>query len=197
MCEKDVDPRYLSGLFAVPKDLQKDRLILDARPANCMEPTLCNYVKTMAGANVLSQLELADDEVLLLSGRDIRDYFYQFKVTEQRSRRNVLAAKLSADDLQYIFGRAFPGPGFVGLSTLAMGDNNACEFAQGSHVALVLQCGGASKDELIQMHSPLPRSPYMLGIVIDDLVCLERVLLSSLEPELRPPILLLSASSSS
>ena len=187
VCEKDVDPRYLSGLFAVPKDLQKDRLILDARPANCMEPTLCNYVKTMAGANVLSQLELADDEVLLLSGRDIRDYFYQFKVTEQRSRRNVLAAKLSADDLQYIFGRAFPGPGFVGLSTLAMGDNNACEFAQGSHVALVLQCGGASKDELIQMHSPLPRSPYMLGIVIDDLVCLERVLLSSLEPELRPP----------
>ena len=26
------------------------------------------------------------------------------------------------------------------------------------------------------MHSPLPRSPYMLGIVIDDLVCLEPVL---------------------
>ena len=174
--QEDVDPRYLSGLFAVPKDLEKDRLILDARPANCMEPTLCNYVKTMASANVLSQLELAPDEVLLLSGRDIRDYFYQFKVTEQRSRRNVLATKLSPEDLRYIFNRDFDRPGYVGLNTLAMGDNNACEFAQGSHLALVLSCGGATLDEVIHMHSPLPRSPYMLGIVIDDLVCLEPVL---------------------
>ena len=164
-----------SGLFAVPKDLDRDRLILDARPPNTMERVLNKWTKTMASGTCLCQLEIEPTEVLIMSGRDVRDYFYQFVVSAERARRNVLAGKLSASDLSFIFGRPIPEDGYVGLNTLAMGDCNACEYAQSSHLQLLLASGGAVWEELLMMHSPPPRSLLSIGVVIDDLVCLERV----------------------
>ena len=164
-----------SGLFAVPKDLERDRLILDARPPNCMERVLNKWTRTMASGTCLCQLELEPHEVLVMSGRDVRDYFYQFVVSPERARRNVLFGKLSASDLSFIFGKPISEDGYVGLNTLAMGDCNACEFAQSSHLQLLLASGGAFWDELLMMHSPPPRGLLSIGVVIDDLVCLEKL----------------------
>ena len=164
------------GLFAVPKDLSRDRLILDARPPNTVEKALNAWTQTMSNATCLPSIELDDDQCLIMSGRDIRDYFYQFTVSAQRCRRNYLAGLLQPEDLEYIFDRKFFEPGYVGLSTLAMGDLNACEFAQGSHVQLILSCGGAARGELLMMPEPVPRGLLSIGVVIDDLVCLEKVL---------------------
>ena len=86
----------LSGLFCVPKDLERDRLILDARPPNSAEPGLSRWTKTMSSAACLSQIVLRDDESLRMSGRDIKDYFYQFTVSPERCRRNVLASYILA-----------------------------------------------------------------------------------------------------
>ena len=122
-----------SGLFSVPKDLEKDRLILDARPPNTLEPVLSTWTSTMSSANALTGIELEQDQSLFMSGRDIRDFFYQFKVGPQRARRNVLASLLSCADLEFIFGRPFAEPGYVALNTMAMGDCNACEFAYSQH----------------------------------------------------------------
>ena len=134
----------------------------------------------MASATTLAGLELGSDESLLMSGRDIRDFFYQFRVGEERARRNVLAGLLSPSDLSYIFDRPFDSPGYVGLNTLAMGDCNACEYAQGAHLKLILTCGAAKPEELIQMRSPYPRGLLSVGVVIDDLVCFEKILSSDL-----------------
>lgn len=165
----------LSGLFCVPKDLDRDRLILDARPPNSAEPGLSRWTKTMSSAACLFQIVLRDDEQLRMSGRDIKDYFYQFSVSEERCRRNVLASYLSAADLQYIFDRPFDCGGYVGLSTLAMGDISACEYAQCAHLGILLQSGACQPDELLQLHRPAPRQHIFIGLVIDDLVCLERI----------------------
>ena len=176
MVERDkVDESRTSGLFAVPKDLSRDRLILDARPPNAYERPLNCYTKTMASAACLGALELEADERLLLSGRDIKDFFYQFKVGPERCLRNTMSGLLSAGDLSYIFEKEVKLDGFVGLSTMAMGDLSACEYAQAAHVGLILGCGGASLREFLQHGSPCPRGDLWLGVVIDDLVCLEKV----------------------
>lgn len=132
----------------------------------------------MSGAGCLNGMVLKDDELLIMSGRDVSDFFYQFKVSRERCRRNVLGPMLSARDLEEIFGESFTSEGYVGLSTMAMGDNNACEFSQSAHVALVCRCGGAALDELLKMNEPPPRSCFSAGVVIDDLVCFERILKS-------------------
>ena len=181
LAKHEVRDNLPCGLFAVPKDLDRDRLILDARPPNTVEKALNTWTQTMSSATCLSNIELDDDQCLIMSGRDIRDYFYQFTVSEQRCRRNFLAGLLQPEDLRFIFDRDFTEPGYVGLSTLAMGDLNACEFAQGSHVQLILSCGGADRSELLMMREPIPRGLLSIGVVIDDLVCLEKVLRADLQ----------------
>ena len=177
----EVDARYGSGLFAVGKNLQWDRLIMDCRPANGREVGLQRWTSAMASASVLSQIELHPTENLMMSGEDVQDYFYQFKISSAREKRNVLVGLLEQTDLDEIFGgsQPFSGPGYVCLATMAMGDLCACEFAQGSHLSVLFSSGQLNVDELVMMHCPIPRSPIMIGIVIDDLVLLERVLVGS------------------
>ena len=167
---------YGAGMFSVVKDLEKDRLILDARPANMLEPQLNKWTRSLASPSCFATLELPDDMILHCSGQDLRDYFYQFVVTESRTARNALCCWLDLDDCQ----KVFPDQDFsstqgtyIGLSTMAMGDLLACEVAQASHLGLVLSCGGAFPDELLQYRSPVPAGLLSVGIVIDDLVILE------------------------
>lgn len=170
-----VRPSCLSGLFAVGKDLARDRLILDARPANLAEPGLSRWTMCMASATCLSGLELGDRQILAMSGRDIKDFFYQFKVSEERCLRNVLATWLTSEDLEYVFGTPFSSGGYVGLSTLAMGDLSACEYAQCSHMGILMKSGGCFPNEVLKLNSPCPRGDIALGVVIDDLICLEKI----------------------
>ncbi len=77
-----------------------------------------------------------------------------------------------------IFGPGvdLPTPGgYVGLNTMAMGDICACEFAQGSHIGLLLQSSTCIPSELVQHRKPFPQGPFSLGIVIDDMVMMEIV----------------------
>ena len=175
---EEVDVAHPSGLFAVPKSLDKDRLILDGRPANAIEHQMNRWVSCMACAANLGGIELEPDEDLKMSGQDIKDFFYQFSVTRDRTRRNVLACKLTPSELLEIFGPDFSPPedgGFVGLSTLAMGDGSACEYAQASHLGLLFSANALFPEELMRLRGPPPRSLLSIGIVIDDLVLLERV----------------------
>lgn len=43
----EVRMRHRAGLFSLLKNLESDRLILDCRPANALEPQICNWVQTM------------------------------------------------------------------------------------------------------------------------------------------------------
>lgn len=180
----DVRQKHVSGLFAVPKSLTRDRLILDARPANLVGTALNKWCKTMASASILCDLLLDDTQVLAASGEDLRDFFYQFKVGPERTVRNALADFLCIEEAYEVFGRdAIPStwqpPIYCGLATLAMGDQNACEFAQRSHLAMMLRAGVLEEAEMISLQGDVPRGLLSVGVIIDDLVLLEKILAAS------------------
>ena len=174
----EVDARFTSGLFSVPKDLSRDRLIMDSRPPNSAEVGLNKWTQCAANGFNVTQMELEPHQVLSLSGQDVKDFYYQFRVGPQRAKRNCLSGVLDYGTLQKIFGDKSDlpkGGGYVALQTMAMGDICACEFAQGSHIGLLMQHGGIHPEELLRYRSPPPRGLLSVGIVIDDLVLLEKV----------------------
>lgn len=181
LSDSEVDESRCSGLFCVPKDLARDRLIMDSRPPNSAEIGLNRWTQCSASGYILAGIELEPHEKLLCSGQDVKDFYYQFVVSRRRAARNALCGRLSPPEMVEVFGPSTPYAltgGYVGLSTMAMGDICACEFAQGSHLSLLFRCGALFPDELVRLRSPMPRTLLSIGVIIDDLVMLEKVLRS-------------------
>ena len=166
-------------MFAVNKDADRDRLVLDSRASNLLDLGQSVWSRAMAAASSVALLYLDDDAVLLSSGEDLKDYFYQFQVNQERTSRNILKGSLSLDDYIEVFGHApadgGKGPFYVGLSTLAMGDICAVEYAQCSHASICLKFKVFTTDEIITLRGAVPRGLLQAGIIVDDLVILEHV----------------------
>jgi hypothetical protein len=58
---------------------------------------------------------------------------------------------------------------------MAMGDTCAVELAQTAHIGILRQMGLLREENLLAMNLPVPRGPSMIGIVIDDLITLEKI----------------------
>ena len=168
------DP-FVSGLFCVNKNATLDRLILDARPPNLLEPARNYWCSSMASATGLCDIFIPPDVDLCSSGLDLKDFFYQFVVSEQRVERNILSGSLSRAEAEEIFGPCDDRPDEVrvALATLAMGDLLACEFSQEAHLSLCLRYHVFNPGELLTLRTPLPRSKVIAGVIIDDLVVME------------------------
>ena len=96
------------------------------------QPTCEDFPSRCVGALApLSGIILKQDQVLLMSGTDLRDCFYQFVASPQRTERNHLRCRLTPAEARRVFGfdcAEFLQPdGAVvcGLSSLAMGDSSA------------------------------------------------------------------------
>ena len=113
--------RHRSGLFAVPKDAARDRMVLDGRPANLADRGQHKWCQGMASGPALAGLCIHPDRALIFSGEDLKDFFYQFVVNDERTARNVLQGNLTLDEARAVFGGAFTPHGEVaiGLSSLA------------------------------------------------------------------------------
>eukprot|EP00438_Fugacium_kawagutii_P000120 Skav218734 [mRNA] locus=scaffold1346:878540:884943:+ [translate_table: standard] len=175
----EVKAGFGNGLFCVPKDLKVDRLILDGRPANLLQKDCNRFIMTMGSSGSLLGIHLRPHEKLLLSGDDLSNFFYTFKVNYDRGTRNFLdwaipthLVRDMAGFPQHLRDHEFV---YACLSTLAMGDAAACAFAQTSHISLGLQCGAFRDCELITMHGRTPRTDFMAGIIVDDLVMMQKV----------------------
>ena len=120
------------------------------------------------------------------AGTDLIYCFYQFKTSTQRTTRNLLVGDLDVQEANEVFGhdcREYvleDGRVRVGLSSLAMGDSSACNFAQASHLGVLLQAGALHVGELLVHAAAPPRNLLSVGLVIDDLIIIERVLTSQL-----------------
>ena len=172
---------HTCGAFALPKDGEKDRLIVDARPANELEDTLRDWCATLGSVQALCQLELKPFHKMVFSGTDLRDYYYCFKVTAARSHRNALRLPLTAKQASAFkcFDKNLLSEGhaefYPCLSTLAMGDCNAVELGQRAHVELGLKHRVFSPFELLTAQGRAPRGDFAAGIVIDDAVMAEQL----------------------
>ena len=171
--------RRTCGLFALVKDEHKDRMIVDARCPNQVESTLTEWTSTLGAIETFVQIELSPSCNLLLSGTDLTDYYYCYKVTRERALRNALhfpltpqqAASLRCfSDSMYKYETLYPC-----VSTLAMGDNQAVELGQCAHIKLGLISGAFTPSELLTTHGRAPRGPLACGIVIDDVLIAEQV----------------------
>ena len=179
----DVQRGYGNGLFCVAKDLDTDRLILDARPANLLQNPPNKFILSMASSQSLLGLFLEDDQKLLMTGDDLSNFFYTFSVSKQRATKNFLEWLVPTSSVKDFasFPSELSGEPYVVacLCTLAMGDGAACEFAQTSHLAMGLQSGALSRESLLTMHGAIPRGDFFAGIIIDDLIFLEKVAMTS------------------
>ena len=169
---------HRAGLFTLMKDLAKDRLIMDARPANQLECGLTQWTNTMGSITPLLGLFVPPGQVVACCGEDLQDYYYHFQVTSSRAIRNSIKYELSLQEAKTLTAYASTTPDqqsyIPALRTMAMGDINAVEVGQESHVKLALTAGVCLKD-LLTMRGRLPRFGPYIGIVIDDFITLECV----------------------
>ena len=170
-----------AGLFSVPKSLSKDRLILDSRPFNAVESAINRWLPTLGSAASLCGLSLQPWEELRASGEDVQDFFYSFKVGDERIIRNCLRFKLTPVEAAEFscFEDRFKSEAWLvpSLATMAMGDCQAVAVGQTSHLALVLRTGALGIEQLLLHNAPSPRSSRVFGVVLDDLVVLEKCLI--------------------
>ena len=175
---EEVTPLYGSGLFSVTKSLTKDRMILDSRGANVLETPPNRWIKSLASAEVICRYQLLPHEELVTSGNDLKDFYYFFKSTSSRSRRNVLVGAIDPRELSHL--RALKPEHhredcvFGALKTLAMGDCQAVELAQSCHLGLAVSAGIVQEEGLVSLMKPPPRVATTVGLVIDDFVTLSR-----------------------
>eukprot|EP00439_Symbiodinium_sp_Y106_P000056 s9058_g1.t1 len=132
-------------------------------------PLACSF----AGASPVAE------EVGLLPGKP--------DVSRERAVRNLICGSLTRSEAAFVFdcpAADLPAGGtgiLCGLSSLAMGDSSACEFAQCSHLGVLVQGRAVYPGELLLQASSPPRSLLSIGLVIDDLVVLQRCWTEQLE----------------
>ncbi|CAE7945157.1 unnamed protein product, partial [Symbiodinium necroappetens] len=101
-----------------------------------------------------------------------------------RIQRNLLADSLSHEEAAFVFRvpassfKAGPARVHDAFSSLAMGDCAACEVAQCAHLGVCLRGGAVHPGELLVHAAAPPRGLLSIGLVIDDLIFLEKALAS-------------------
>eukprot|EP00438_Fugacium_kawagutii_P007238 Skav211558 [mRNA] locus=scaffold2228:116375:121024:+ [translate_table: standard] len=185
--EHYTEERYRAGLFCLPKNSTTDRLILDSLPSNSRETCLNRWTQSMASPMPLLSWTLREGEEIRTAGEDLRDYYYYFAVGPSRSRRNTLRFKLSRREAESF--KAFAGLESSSsshfcpaLCTLAMGDGNAVEIGQQCHVKMALDEGVINPEDLVTLRGRAPRGKVCAGVVIDDLVTLQKMTVDEDQP---------------
>ena len=87
---EEVRQQFLSGVFAVGKDRDRDRLIMDSRRLNLLERPLGRWIRSLASGESLCRLQLLPHEALEFSGNDVRDFYHLFAISHERAVRNGL-----------------------------------------------------------------------------------------------------------
>ena len=181
-----VRPGREAGLFSLMKSVTADRMILDSRPANELEVGLTEWTATMASTCPLLDLVIPAGYQAVAAGEDLRDYYYFFRVTGRRSLRNAIKFRIPLSEARKLRAYAAAPPGLdhyvAGLQTMAMGDLNAVEIGQQSHVKLAISAGVCLED-LLTLRGRLPRTGPYVGIVIDDFIVVECIPSDPPEPQ--------------
>eukprot|EP00438_Fugacium_kawagutii_P029903 Skav200720 [mRNA] locus=scaffold2650:194332:201147:- [translate_table: standard] len=169
---------HRAGIFCLTKNQHLDRLILDSRPANQLDFPLSSWTQTMASVAPLLEVVVEPHQQILCSGEDLKDFYYFYKVSNSRAKRNSIKMELTEKEAR-TFGcwtEDLCGASAIipALATMAMGDVNAVEFGQQSHMLLALSAGLKLSDCLTLRGRPPRDQNWMAGIVIDDFVVIEK-----------------------
>ena len=170
-----------------------DRLILDARPANCWEEPCLRWVRHLGSPTQLFDFFLQPVEKLRTFASDVRDLYYVFLVSRERAMRNTFMPELSSTEVAAIgldpsaIECSFPPRFVAAMATQCMGDQSGVEFAQGAHLAIAARASSLMEGDLLSYSAPPLRGRIAAGIVMDDYARLEVVPLSSPQPAIADP----------
>lgn len=160
------------GIFAVPKDQDYDRLILNPVVVNGRMKSYSNYTKQLAPGCMIGLVQLKSDEVLRISADDLAEMYYTFQVPDRRAIRNCLRVKFKASELSHLscFDPAkHHGECYISLGALAMGDSLAVEIAQQAHHQVLFQIAGSMRSqERVAYRLCFPRGKFFEFLAIDD-----------------------------
>ena len=172
------ETKYRCGLFAVYKSEEKDRQILNPIPENGRTQCMNQSTLTLAHGSLLCNLFLDSTEDLVIGADDLEDFYHCFKVSAAHAHRNhihgVFPAEMFADFNAWdpkLSGRRVVGC----FSTLAMGTSYAVEVAQHVHTNLLKRSGVLHSSQQVCYRKPLPRTPVLVLLCIDDLAILQKV----------------------
>ena len=176
---EEVRPGVRSGLFSVPKDGQRDRMVLDARPPNALESSESRWIKSLGTLEQIQFMHLPDDCDLEVHAEDLREFYHSFIVSPIRAARNVLALEFSYEDVAHlsVCSKSMRNQVLIpALRTMAMGDTNAVAYGQTSHLAVLLQTTSLRLSDFLCLRGRPPRSRCVVaGLLIDDFVLLDPV----------------------
>ena len=185
MDSRDKDMDEAVGLFCVPKDDEYDRLIINPKTINSRMFSVSSSTKELAPGSMLSLLSLPEGYAYRFSADDLTDFYYTFRVSTARASRNAVRLKFDSHELSHLgcYRKEFEGKTIlVCLKTLAMGDNLAVEIAQQAHSNVLKQlCGAMLPHESLRYRRPIPRSPFIELLAIDDHVGIQLVSMEELE----------------
>ena len=174
-----VNPRESVGIFAVPKDAEFDRLILNPTMVNSRSYPCVSFTKTIAPGYLMSLIRLAADEDLVVSSDDLCEFYYTFKVSPHRARRSAIGMVFKGSDFagfKCFNPQLADKDVYICLSTLAMGDALAVEIAQQSHVNVLRKLACCMKPaECLLYRQPIPRGPFYELLTIDDHIGLQKI----------------------
>ena len=169
---KDVRRGFESGMFAIPKDELRDRLIMDSRPANVCEMSEKRWVKSLGSIYQLQHLVLAEEDDLLMHSEDLREFYHAFIISGQRRQRNALKARFKPMEVSHMqcFDKALLEEEWVVpvLNTMAMGDLNSVAFGQTAHLSVILRTEMLELGDFISLKGRPHRGRIHAGLLIDD-----------------------------
>ena len=173
----------ISPIFAVRKKFDEARgvwslrLLFDRRRRNARERHLLGTSPELPHPACFLDIVLGDGEHIEIDASDLECFYYTCRVSKARAARNVfgrpLPASLFADFA--CFDPALRGKVVPALATLAMGDRNACDFAQAGHREVLLRSGALDPACEVRYGALLPRSRVLHGVMIDDRLSLSIV----------------------
>ena len=172
-------PRAVNGVFAVGKDADSDRLIIDAQPANRLfvDPPHVS----LPGPSHLVQLHVPAGRTMYVGKSDLSNFYHHIGMPEHLQPFFALPS-LTAAELSEL-GLPSDAP-FPTCRTVPMGWSHAVFVAQTCHEHVLYSSGAVRRcDSLLLLTSPTVtelHAPH--GVVIDDffLFCLDRRLAEQL-----------------
>ena len=162
----DDSGRIISGgLFAVPHKPLSDRIILDRRPQNELERRL--VLAKLPHGSLLTQLIVPKGFSIRGSGDDLRNFFYLLKHSPEWLGRNCVGQPF--DGRNFVkFGGKKGQRYMLAFRVIPMGDCNAVDLAQETHLQILKDGGTMQEGETIAFRQVVPANHTLEGLYIDD-----------------------------
>ena len=174
----DSEFQYRCGLFAVYKNAEKDRQILNPIPENGRCLSIPDSTRSLSHGTLLCNLFLDEHEDLAIAANDLEDYYHCFLISAEHANRNHIHGVFKGDIFKgwNCWDPSYEGKFVVGcFNTLAMGTNFAVEIAQHTHSNLLLRAGCLKVSQQVRYRHPFPRSKTIQLLCIDDFAILHKV----------------------